>query len=258
MFTGYGNCYRLDALELADEHVQNPHHWTHKAIEHLKETLANPDFPCLFGRKAVNARTCHILFARAEQLADDIARGLADYIATIEPIPLKQRIGNPLLVFLQTAADTSLQQQQALAWDVLRQVHSRDPSPWPREVPQDPHDNQWSFCFAGMPLFINMNFPAHRLMKSRNLGRHIAWVINPRESFDEVASASTASGQRIRARIRERVQHYNDGVMPASLGFFGQHDNFEWQQYQLQEPGSLNPARCPFHAHATPDPLIEN
>ncbi|MBI6899880.1 YqcI/YcgG family protein [Pseudomonas putida] len=258
MFTGYGNCYRLDALELADEHVQNRHHWTHKTIEHFKETLANPDFPCLFGRKAVNARTCHIVFARAERLADDIARGLGDYIRTIEPIPLKQRIGNPLMVFLETAPDTTLQAQQALAWDVLNQVHARDPQPWPEEVPQDPHDTRWSFCFAGMPLFINMSFPAHRLMKSRNLGRHIAFVINPRESFDEVASASTESGQRIRARIRDRVRHYNDGVMPDTLGFFGQDDNFEWKQYQLQEPGSPSPARCPFHAHATAATLTEN
>jgi len=258
MFTGYGNCYRLDALELADEHVQNRHHWTHKALQHFKETLANPDFPCLFGRKAVNARTCHIIFASAGNLAADIARGLADYISTIAPIPLKQRVGNPLLVFLETAPDSTLAQQQALAWDVLGQVHARDPQPWPAGMPRDPHDAQWAFCFAGTPLFINMNFPAHQLMRSRNLGKHIAWVVNPRESFDEVASAATDSGQRIRARIRERVGHYNDGVMPDTLGFFGHHDNYEWQQYQLQEPGSLNPARCPFHAPATTDSLIEN
>ncbi|AIN59179.1 YqcI/YcgG family protein [Pseudomonas soli] len=258
MFTGYGICYRLDALELADEHVQNRHHWTHKTIEHFKETLANPDFPCLFGRKAVTARTCHIVFARAARLAEDIAGGLADYIATITPIPLKQRIGNPLLVFLETAADSSLEAQQTLAWDVLREVHARDTLPWPEEIPQDPHDARWSFCFAGMPLFINMSFPAHRLMKSRNLGPHIAFVINPRESFDEVASAGTESGQRIRARIRERVRHYNDGVMPETLGFFGQDDNFEWKQYQLQEPGAPSPPRCPFHTHAMAECLTEN
>ncbi len=258
MFTGYGNCYRLDALELADEHVQNKHHWTYKTLQQFKETLANPDFPCLFGRKAVNARTCHIIFAHAGDLAGDIARGLTDYIGTIKQIPLKQRVGNPLLVFLETARDTDLMQQQALAWEVLCEVHARDPQPWPADMPHDPHDAQWAFCFDGVPLFINMNFPAHRLMKSRNLGPHIAWVVNPRESFDEVASADTQSGQRIRARIRDRVRHYNNGVMPDSLGFFGHHDNYEWKQYQLQEPGSLNPPRCPFHTAAVPDSLSEN
>ncbi len=258
MFTGYGNCYRLDALELAAEHVQNTSHWTFKTIEHFRAILANPEFPCLFGRKAVGAKTCHIVFARAEHMADDMARGLTEYVRTIEPIPRKQRIGTPLLVFIETVPGGSLDEQQALAWKVLQGVHARDPQPWPQDVPGDPHDNQWSFCFAGMPLFINMNFPAHRLMKSRNLGDSMVFVINPRESFEEVASAQTESGQRIRARIRERVSHYNDGVVPDSLGYFGEDDNFEWKQYQLQEQGSLNPSRCPFHAHKAPDTLIEN
>lgn len=258
MFTGYGNCYRLDALELATEHVRNTQHWTYKTIQHFRGILASPDFPCLFGRKAVASETCHILFARAEQLADDIAQGLADYVRTIAPIPLKQRIGSPLVVFLETPGDYTLAEQQALAWKVLRGVHARDPHPWPQAIPTDPDDNGWSFCYAGMPLFINMNFPGHRQMKSRNLGPHITFVINPRENFDEVANASTESGKRIRARIRERVAHYNDGVMPDTLGAFGDADNYEWKQYQLQEAGSLNPSRCPFHAHVPADTLIEN
>ncbi|ORL62795.1 YqcI/YcgG family protein [Pseudomonas putida] len=258
MFTGYGNCYRLDALELAAEHIQNHPHWTHTAIEQFRTFLAAPDFPCLFGRKAVATATCHVVFARAGEWATDIARGLAGYVRMLEPIPLKQRIGMPLLAFLETDASRTLAEQQSLAWQVLQDVHRLDPLPWPAGVPQDPHDPNWSFCFADMPLFINMNFPAHRQMKSRNLGDHIAFVINPRESFDEVASAATESGRRIRSRIRDRVRHYNDGIVPDTLGFFGQSDNFEWRQYQLQEPGSLNPARCPFHAHATADTLIEN
>lgn len=258
MFTGYGNRYRLDALELADEHIQNSQHWTYRTIAHFRTLLAHPDFPCLFGRKAAAAGTCHLVFARATHLATDIARGLADYVSMLDPIPLRQRVGNPLLVFLETHSGSTLTEQQALAWSVLQQVHAHDPRPWPEDIPSDPHDSRWSFCFAGMPLFINMNFPAHRQMKSRNLGEHIAFVINPRESFDEVASAATESGRRIRARIRERVRHYNDGVVPATLGFFGQGDNFEWRQYQLQEPGSLDPTHCPFHVHATPQSLTEN
>ena len=102
MFTGYGNCYRLDALELAAEHGHTMQHWTFKTIEHFRSILANPEFPCLFGRKAVNGETCHILFARAEQLADDIAQGLANYVRTVAPIAPKQRIGSPLVVFLET------------------------------------------------------------------------------------------------------------------------------------------------------------
>lgn len=196
MFTGYGNCYRLDALELTAEPVRNTQHWTYQTLQHFRDVLANPEFPCLFGRKAVNGATCHILFARAEQLADDIAQGLADYVRHIAPIPVKQRIGSPLVVFLETAAESTLADQQALAWKVLRGVHARDPHPWPSSVPTDPDDNGWSFCYAGMPLFINMNFPGHRQMKSRNLGKHITFVIN--------AGKLRRSGQ---CRHRERPAH---------------------------------------------------
>ncbi|MBJ9975838.1 YqcI/YcgG family protein [Pseudomonas sp. S75] len=258
MFTGYGKCYRLDARELAEEHARNSQHWTCTTLQHFKAILDSPAFPCLFGRKAVAAGSCHVLFARAQDAANDIARGLADYIQALAFLPRKQRVGCPLLVFLETAAQTTLAEQQRLAWAILQKVHARDPHPWPQDVPRDPQDSQWSFCFAGMPLFINMSFPAHRQMKSRNLGSSIAFVINPRDSFDEVASAATESGQRIRARIRERVGHYNDGLIPQTLGFFGQDDNYEWQQYQLQEPGSLSPARCPFQAGTTAERQIEN
>ncbi|MDZ5602525.1 YqcI/YcgG family protein [Pseudomonas sp. RP23018S] len=260
MFTGYGICYRLDALELAAEHADDHTQWTWTALDHFRALVSHADFPCLFGRKAVAAQTCQLLFARAEHGATDIAQGLADYVDQLRPIARKQRIGSPLVVFLQTDAGTTLAEQQARAWAVLQRVHALDPHPWPQAMPQDPHDPDWAFCFNGMPLFINMSFPGHQRMKSRRLGPHTVFVINPRESFDEVASAATESGQRIRARIRQRVAHYNDGVMPETLGFFGQPDNFEWQQYQLQEPGSLDPRRCPFHpvAAASSDTLNEN
>lgn len=75
MFTGYGNCYRLDALELAAEHIQKCQHWAYQTLAQFRTLLGHPDFPCLFGRKAVAAGTCHLVFARATQLATDIAEG---------------------------------------------------------------------------------------------------------------------------------------------------------------------------------------
>ena len=48
-------------------------------------------------------------------------------------------------------------------------------------VARDPRDPAWAFCLAGTPLFLNMSFPGHRQMKSRNLGRYITFVINLRE-----------------------------------------------------------------------------
>ncbi|MFS0827518.1 YqcI/YcgG family protein [Pseudomonas phoenicis] len=258
MFTGYGICYRLDAPELATALADDPTHWTCNAVEHCRRTVLDPEFPCLFGRKAMAARTCHVLFARARTAAADIARGAAQYIDLVRTAPAKARIGSPLLAFIQTDEHSTLAAQQTWAWSILQGMHALDPRPWPASLTQDPHDPQWAFCFNGMPLFVNMSFPGHRLMKSRHLGPHIVFVINPRENFDEVASANTSSGQGIRAKIRQRVAHYNDGVMPQTLGFFGQPDNFEWQQYQLHETGALEPQRCPFRADPAPHSNAEN
>lgn len=82
-------------------------------------------------------------------------------------------------------------------------------------------------------------------MKSRNLGRYITFVINLRENFDLIADGNAAGGQRVREAIRERIRAYNQGVMPDTLGCYGQDDNLEWRQYQLWEPEGLRLWRCP-------------
>ena len=42
-------------------------------------------------------------------------------------------------------------------------MHRRDPAPWPVEIPISPEDPDWSMCFAGTPIFVNMSTPAHQL-----------------------------------------------------------------------------------------------
>ncbi|MFH7489669.1 YqcI/YcgG family protein, partial [Pseudomonas syringae group genomosp. 7] len=76
--------------------------------------------------------------------------------------------------------------------------HNDDRSPWPAGASTDPETFEWTSHFAGLPLFINMSFARHTAMKSSSLGGHIVFVFNPRENFDEVASAETDSGRKIR------------------------------------------------------------
>ena len=82
-------------------------------------------------------------------------------------------------------------------------------------------------------------------MQSRNLGKQVTFVINPRENFDHVAGADSVSGIKIRERIRGRVKQFNDGLSPPTLGFYGDEDSLEWRQYQLEEPGGLYASVCP-------------
>jgi len=80
----------------------------------------------------------------------------------------------------------------------------------------DPMAPYWSMCFAGMQLFINFSSPAHRQRKSRNLGRHFLFIVNPRERFDIVAG-DTPEGNRVRQVIRDRAEAY-DGIPHAPSG----------------------------------------
>ncbi|WP_218883679.1 YqcI/YcgG family protein [Burkholderia guangdongensis] len=107
-------------------------------------------------------------------------------------------------------------------------------------------NHEWSFCFNGIQLFVNISSADHKILRSRNLGRHLTLVINPRENFDAVASVHTRSGRLVRERIRSRIAEFNGGLLPPELGFYGDADNREWQQYQLHEEGIEKPARCPF------------
>ncbi|MFO2466053.1 YqcI/YcgG family protein [Pseudomonas sp. 15FMM2] len=211
------------------------------------ETIVNQDdFPCLFGKKAVNALSTELLFVGKEKGVADLIAGLSSYVQKVRSWSLKYRIGKPLIVLFEKNDFGTLELEQLYAWDLLQQLHDQDPGPWPEEIPADLNSEHWTFSFLGMPLFINMSFPQHSVMKSRNLGSHIVFVINPRENFDQVAAGNSVSGQRIRDRIRSRSEAYNQGIKSQTLGVFGERGSLEIKQYQLEEPGALSHERCPF------------
>lgn len=136
--------------------------------------------------------------------------------------------------------------QHKIGWELLNWIHERDIEPWPNEIPTDPNDSNWTFCFNGVPLFINISSSDHKVLLSRNLGKDLYFIINPRANFDYVASVETKSGKLIRQQIRTRVAEYNSEEASKFLGFYGEKDNLEWKQYQLPEINLPSPTLCPF------------
>ena len=132
------------------------------------------------------------------------------------------------------------------AWNALEWIHIHDPERWPDEIPDDPDNPAWCFCFNGVQLFINMSSGEHKRLRNRNLCDFMTLVINPRENFDAVASLNTRQGRLLRENIRKRLEKYNNGFVPPELGFYGEESNKEWKQYQLEEEGMKRPDRCPF------------
>jgi FPC/CPF motif-containing protein YcgG len=241
----YGHIYLQREIESSEWLATD---WRSQALKKFLDTVCDEDFPCLFGRKAQKETTIRFLFCQKLVSAqfENFFSGLMQYTSFVRETPLAERLYAPLVVFFDESYTLELPQQHFVAWQALNWVHARDPKEWPAEVPTDPEHTDWCFCFNGVQLFINISTRNHKLLRSRNLGRFLTLVINPRENFDAVASAETRSGRLIRERIRSRIAHFNNGIVPPELGFYGQPESREWQQYQLSEAGIERPLHCPF------------
>lgn len=222
--------------------------WHSQALADFLERMSDERFPCLFARKAWKDRSLRLLFCAKRETGqyEDFLHGLIQYTQFVRDTDVSDRLFFPLVVFFDERFCGEERLQHLIAWEALEWGHEHDPSPWPADVPLDTDDPKWSFCFNGVQLFININSTNHRIIKSRNLGRFLTMVINPRENFDIVANSKTKSGKLIRNKIRERVAAFNDGYVPQELGFYGDRTNKEWHQYQLSEAGLERPSVCPF------------
>ena len=59
------------------------------------------------------------------------------------------------------------QYYERLFW-LLSRTTEYDTEPWPADLPEEPTDHLWEFCFAGEPYFVYCATPAHELRQSRS------------------------------------------------------------------------------------------
>jgi len=222
--------------------------WHREVAADLAARLTPPsDFPCTFSQNAFRRGLVDLIFVESRDPAG-LARLRADllaYIAAAQAWDGQVNTARPLVVaFSRTAAEAgSLAGYHAIGWEVLQDWHDNDPEPWPEDVATDPMAPFWSMCFGGIQLFVNFSCPAHKQRKSRNLGGHFLFIVNPRERFDRVAGA-TPEGSRVRQVIRERAEAY-DGIAHApELGSY-QKGEIEWWQYGVSDDNAARTDRCP-------------
>lgn len=232
--------------------------WERSAWDEIDKKIQNIDFPCIFSLKAWKIKSLYLLFCQkgeVNQEHEDFRIGLLEYSNFIKNTEESSRLFSPLIVLFSPDFNDG-RSLLSHGWEVLNYAHQHDGHPWPDHVSKDPKDPSWSFCFSGIEFFINMSSPEHIQLKNRNLGSHLAFVINARKNFDLVANGKTQAGQETRARIRDRVAQYNNGFKPVELGFYGHIENLEWKQYQLSEPQVPRPAVCPFTQKRSGESLV--
>jgi FPC/CPF motif-containing protein YcgG len=222
--------------------------WHLTVFRDVEARLSNPHFPCVFSLNAFRKQLLKFVFVETsdEDGIQHLADGLKDYVELSKQWEGRLDTAYPLVVaFSLEAIDArSVEEYQAFGWRVLERLHQLDPAPWPETVSRNPESVSWSMCFDGMPLFCNMSTPAHRSRRSRNLGRHFVFIINPRERFD-IFAGDTPRGRSTRTNIRRRINRYDTIPHSQQLGSYGA-GGLEWTQYGLSDDNLTPASRCPF------------
>ncbi|QZP37322.1 YqcI/YcgG family protein [Halobaculum magnesiiphilum] len=209
-------------------------------------------FPCHFGTNAVERGD--LLYAAVPSLTDpDALFGFRD--ALLEYLDTYQSHAElaPLVTFFAppeavgegggVEAVPEADWHEAL-WHVLQFLHVNDPEPWPEDVPTDPDDPHWEFCFGGTPMFPTSRAPFYDDRRSRYCPVGLEITFQPRDVFDGLTH-DTEAGARAREVIQGRLGDY-DGVCPhADLGDYGVEGDREWRQYLFSADESQFPDECP-------------
>nr|WP_221301804.1 YqcI/YcgG family protein [Texcoconibacillus texcoconensis] len=222
--------------------------WKQEAFRSFSSTIADDEntYPCVPGRHGFltnNLRFSFISDPREESSAEELVNALEEYGS------ISRDTGNyaSLVVFVETPKDMveryDVEDYRELFWTVINNVTSFDPKEWPEDIPSDPSDHKWEFCFNGEAYFVFCATPAHEVRKSRQFPC-LLLAFQPRWVFNEI-NDSTVFGRKMKEQIRKRLLEYDGISVHPDLKWYGEEDNNEWKQYFISDDDS-SPSKCPF------------
>lgn len=211
----------------------------------LLDTHNGEPFPCYFGIEVERAGDTLYTFVPSMTDADALlafAETLLEYLDTYEEYAERA----PLTVFFAPADEPlSEADYHERLWNVLEFLHIHDPEPWPDEIPTDPDDDRWEFCFGGVPMFPTCRAPFYETRRSRYCPVGLEITFQPRGLFDGL-TADTDAGQAARDVIQDRIGDYDDEPPHHHLGDWGVPGDREWRQYLFADDPEAAPETCPF------------
>jgi uncharacterized protein len=220
--------------------------WARAAYEEIRDKVLDEAFPCTFGTVAQRRREIFYAFIDPSQLRD----ALIAYTDFLRPLDTVAASLTPFAAVMPPQALTEREYFE-YGWRLLQQLHDEDPLPWPERIPTDPDDPKWSYCFGGMPLFVNFKTPTHVQRRSRRTEHSYTLLFQSRDGFDVVAG-ETPQGRRAREIIRKKLAAYDAVPVYPELAHYATAENREWRQYFVPEENAPLATRCPFHVTASP------
>lgn len=216
-----------------------PQSWQSVVFNELASSLTSTarPFPCLFG--VAGFKTDQLRFAFCEDMTGStIAPILRDFLSRARSYGQN----TSLVLFSKPSAVETIHAYEQQFWSLLRDIALHDVHQWPNDIPEQLDDPVWEFCFAGEPVFVVCNTPAHVLRQSRRTST-FTLTFQPRWVFDSILDTEENANKAF-AKVRRRLEKF-DMLPPAPvLGKYGDPDNREYQQYFLNETNEL--PQCPF------------
>lgn len=196
-------------------------------------------FPCIFGINGMQLN--HLRFAFSEDMSPHEVAPILDYF-----VKNCRDFGSntSLVVFSHPKTLDTINNYRKRFWELLLSLSKIDQSDWPEQIPKKIDTPMWEFSFAGEPIFVVCNTPAHVQRQSRRSSAFMV-TFQPRWVFDHIFKNPKAAEKSFN-KIRSRLCAY-DLVPPSPhLGKYGMPEVREFKQYFLLEDN--NAASCPFQS----------
>jgi FPC/CPF motif-containing protein YcgG len=202
-------------------------------------------FPCIFGVAGFRSDQLRYLFLDEEDV-EGLATNLRSYIAEARSFGPN----TSLVVFFRPRPLLPLEAYRAKFWALLGRLSTLDESEWPADIPAELDSPEWEFSFAGEPVFVVCNTPAHVQRQSRRASSFML-TFQPRWVFDGILGTPKARDASV-AKVRSRLAKYDMVAPSPDLGAYGHPDNREYKQYFLGDDNRPSTG-CPFHAMRAAD-----
>src|ERR1700726_2588782 len=182
--------------------------WVDSTLEGFRRLLSerNPTFPCYFATIAERAEALRYTYiAAAERHAPEpLVPALIQYLDTY----LKIGERSALVVLVETVETDTLAIHERQFWRILQFLHDNDPAAWPTEVPSNPNDPNWEFCFNKHALFVTGHSSLFMRRRSRSAPAGLLLVLQTRSNLAGIVGHGRAA-QRVRQRIRGLVDDFD-------------------------------------------------
>lgn len=220
--------------------------WQREAYDDYTKVLLDEDliFPCIYATKGFKNDNQLYLFIDSDDLSDPRhIRSLATALTTY--LPQAHDLGpNTSLVLLakKVSYQRSIEEYNALFWELLNGLAKLDTKPWPTTVPRDIDTDNWCLCFGGEPFFTVIQTPAHQVRRSR-YAPGLTIVFQPKWIFD-ILFSSDAKRAGALAKVRNLLAKYDPIPVSPELKNYGDPGSRESKQYFLLDENE--PAPCPY------------